>query len=71
MRKDNRPPLPPELQEELRRLEEMPDHMIDFSDIPPTTDWSSAVRGKYAHLGPMESGPDPVPASKPQRKLAS
>ena len=39
--------LPPEMQEQLRALEELADEDIDFSDIPETTDWSGAVRGKF------------------------
>jgi uncharacterized protein (DUF4415 family) len=33
--------------EEIRVLREMPDEDIDFSDIPPITDWSGAVVGKF------------------------
>ena len=29
--------------EELKALQEMPDKEIDYSDIPPVTDWSGAV----------------------------
>lgn len=32
---------------ELAALAIMPDDQIDFSDIPETTDWSSAVVGKF------------------------
>ncbi len=33
--------------EDNARLAEMTDEDIDYSDIPPTTDWTGAVRGKY------------------------
>ena len=32
---------------ELKNLASMPDHEIDTSDIPETTDWSKAVVGKF------------------------
>jgi len=32
---------------ELKHLASMPDKEIDTSDIPETTDWSTAVVGKY------------------------
>ncbi len=32
---------------ELKVLQEMPDEEIDYSDIPPVTDWSGAVVGKF------------------------
>jgi uncharacterized protein (DUF4415 family) len=35
-----------EQQEEIRVLQEMPDKEIDYSDIPPVTDWSRAVVGR-------------------------
>ena len=31
----------------LEALEDLPDDQIDYSDIPPTTDWSSARRGRF------------------------
>ena len=31
----------------LEALENMPDDQIDYSDIPPTTDWSTARRGLF------------------------
>ncbi len=34
-------------QEEIRALQEMPDEEIDYSDIPPVTDWSKAVVGRF------------------------
>lgn len=34
----NPPPLTPEQKEELRKLADLPDDQIDFSDIPPLTD---------------------------------
>ena len=39
--------LPPEIQEQLLALDELADEDIDLSDIPETTDWSGAVRGKF------------------------
>jgi len=33
--------------EELKALQEMPDEEIDYSDIPPVTDWSGAVIGRF------------------------
>jgi uncharacterized protein (DUF4415 family) len=33
--------------EELKALQEMPDKEIDYSDIPPVTDWSGAVIGRF------------------------
>lgn len=35
-----------EMKQRLIRLMEMPDEEIDFSDIPPITDFSRFVRGK-------------------------
>jgi uncharacterized protein (DUF4415 family) len=32
---------------EIRALQEMPDEEIDYSDIPPVTDWSKAVVGRF------------------------
>lgn len=39
--------LSPELMEQLRILENMPDEAIDFSDIPECSDWSQAKRGMF------------------------
>lgn len=36
-----------EQQEELKVLQELPDEEIDYSDIPPVTDWSGAVVGRF------------------------
>lgn len=36
-----------ELQEEIRKLQEMPDEEIDYSDIPPVADWGKAVVGRF------------------------
>ena len=33
--------------EEIRALQEMSDGEIDYSDIPPVTDWSEAVVGRF------------------------
>lgn len=45
----NPPPLTDAQREELRRLAEMSDEDIDFSDIPPLGEdfWKNAVRGKF------------------------
>lgn len=32
---------------EIRALQRVKDHQIDFTDIPLTTDWSKAVVGKF------------------------
>ena len=39
--------LPPEIQQQLLALDELADEDIDLSDIPETTDWTGAVRGKF------------------------
>ncbi len=36
-----------EQKEEIQALQEMPDEEIDYSDIPPVTDWSKAVVGRF------------------------
>ncbi len=36
-----------EQQEEIRTLQEMADEEIDYSDIPPVSDWSNAVVGRF------------------------
>ncbi len=36
-----------EQQKELKVLQDMPDEEIDYSDIPPVTDWRGAVVGKF------------------------
>jgi uncharacterized protein (DUF4415 family) len=36
-----------EQREELKALQKMPDKEIDYSDIPPITDWIGAVVGKF------------------------
>ncbi|MEA5114475.1 MAG: BrnA antitoxin family protein [Geobacteraceae bacterium] len=36
-----------EQQEEIRKLQEMPDEEIDYSDIPPAGDWGKAVVGRF------------------------
>ena len=43
------PALTPEDHAQLKRLAEMPDEDIDYSDIPPLTEefWANAVRGKF------------------------
>ena len=47
MKMHNGDPVPPDMLEQLRRLEAMTDADIDLSDAPVTTDGSNAVRGKY------------------------
>lgn len=47
MRKGNSSPLPPDLADELRRLEAMSDADIDTQDIPLVTDWRGAKRGLF------------------------
>ena len=39
--------VPPEMLEEVRRLEAMRDEEIDRGDMPEAMDWSSAVQGRY------------------------
>ena len=36
-----------EQQARLAALEELQDDQLDYSDIPPTTDWSTAQRGRF------------------------
>ncbi len=45
----NPPPLTDQQRQELRRLDDLKDEDIDFSDIPPLTEkfWANAVRGKF------------------------
>jgi uncharacterized protein (DUF4415 family) len=45
----NPPPLTDQQREELRRLDDLKDEDIDFSDIPPLTEkfWANGVRGKF------------------------
>ena len=39
--------LPDEVKKEIERLAEMSDDDIDYTDIPPTTDFSGAQRGVF------------------------
>ncbi len=39
--------LPPEIQQQLLALDELAEEDIELSDIPETTDWTGAVRGKF------------------------
>jgi hypothetical protein len=39
------------LRAQVAALEAMPDSEIDCSDIPETTDWSGAVRGRFTRKG--------------------
>ncbi len=45
----NLPPLTEEQKAELQALSEMPEHEIDFSDIPPLDEnfWKNAVRNPF------------------------
>lgn len=45
--RNNWPELSEAQREELKRLAEMRDEDIDYSDIPPVADWSNAERGKF------------------------
>lgn len=47
MKKGNSEPITPALAAELRVLEAMPDADIDTTDIPVTSDWSGAERGRF------------------------
>lgn len=47
MKVDDRHPLPADWQAELETLARQPDDATDLSDIPETTDWSKAVRGRH------------------------
>jgi hypothetical protein len=47
MKKGNSKPLTPELQAELDALVAMPESEIDTAEMPPVTDWSHAVRGRF------------------------
>ncbi len=39
--------LPPDVQEQMRALEALPDDEIDMSDAPEILDWSNARRGVF------------------------
>ena len=39
--------LPPEVQEQIRALEALPDDQIDMTDAPEILDWSDAMRGVF------------------------
>jgi hypothetical protein len=41
------------LRAEAQALADMPDSQIDCSDIPETTDWSNAVRGRFTASGTL------------------
>ncbi len=47
MKMHNGDTIPPEMLEQLKRLEAMKDEDVDLSDMPEVLDWSNAVRGKY------------------------
>ena len=39
--------LPPDVQAQVRALEELPDDQIDTTDVPEILDWSDARRGVF------------------------
>ena len=39
--------LPPDVQEQIRALENLPDNQIDTTDAPEILDWSDARRGVF------------------------
>ena len=39
--------LPPEVQDQIRALEALPDDQIDTTDAPEILDWSDAMRGVF------------------------
>ena len=47
MKTHNGEPVSPEMQVQLRRLEEMTDADVDLGDMPEVRDWSAAVQGRY------------------------
>lgn len=47
MKRHNGDPIPPEMLEQLHRLEAMKDEDIDLSDMPEAQDWSTAVQGRF------------------------
>jgi uncharacterized protein (DUF4415 family) len=47
MKMHNGNPIPPDMLEQLERLEAMKDEDIDLTDMPEARDWPDAVRGKY------------------------
>ncbi len=47
---DNPPPLTEEMQAEIRRLADLGDDSIDFSDIPLVTDFSNFIPFRDRHL---------------------
>ena len=47
MKKGDRKPLTPKLRAELKVLAALPESEIDTAEMPPITDWSSAVRGPF------------------------
>lgn len=50
-------PLSDEELAQFKAIEAMADDEIDYSDAPPVTDWSGAVRGKYAGQQDVSVGP--------------
>ena len=46
MKRDNAE-LPPDVQEQIRALEALPDDQIDTTDTPEILDWSDARRGVF------------------------
>ncbi len=73
MRKESPEPLPPHLVAEVGVLEAMSDDEIDFTDIPPTTDFSGAVRGRPAGARipdrPEAQGPRRITLPEPVARI--
>ena len=58
MKKDNSK-LPPDIQKQIRALEDLPDDQIDTSDAPEVVDWSNARRGVFYRPRKRDSNQDP------------
>ena len=50
MKKDTND-LPPDVQAQIRALEELPEDQIDKSDAPEIADWSAVERGRFYRRG--------------------
>ena len=59
-----------EMKQRLIRLMEMPDEEIDFSDIPPITDFSRFVRGK-PHFDAMRERNRRINEERERKRLES
>lgn len=53
-------PLTAEERAELERLAAMPDEDIDYSDIPPVSDFTGWQRGRFYRSPGPDAGPRPV-----------